>query len=145
MVDITTTITIRRPLQEVAVYAANPDYAPEWYENIKSVEWKTDRPLQVGTRLAFIAHFLGRKLAYEYQVVTYRPGEILVMQTSQGPFPMQTTYQWNAIDSNNTSMLLRNTGRPSGFSGLFAPFMSIAMRMANQKDLKRLKSLLEQH
>jgi hypothetical protein len=40
-------------------------------------------------------------------------------------------------------MMLRNRGEPSGFSGVAAPLMAVAMKRANAKDLKRLKKLLE--
>jgi hypothetical protein len=40
-------------------------------------------------------------------------------------------------------MRLRNRGKPSGFSRLLAPFMGIAVRRANRKDLERLQELLE--
>src|SRR5918997_2645185 len=127
-VDVVTETVIRRPVAEVAAYAADPTNAPEWYVNIASVEWQTPPPVAVGSRMAFVARFLGRRLAYTYEVVDLVPGERLVMRTAQGPFPMETTYTWEALDEGATRMTLRNRGRPSGFTGLAAPFMAAAMR-----------------
>jgi uncharacterized protein YndB with AHSA1/START domain len=143
-VDVLTETVIRRPRDEVAGYAGDPSHAPEWYANIDSVEWRTPPPLGVGSRLDFVARFLGRRLAYTYEVVEHVPGERLVMRTAQGPFPMETTYTWDAVDAASTRMTLRNRGRPSGFSALVAPVMAVAIRRANKADLARLRGLLEQ-
>ena len=142
-VDVLTEIEIGRPRDEVATFAADPSLAPSWYVNIKAVEWKTPPPLQVGSQLAFVAHFLGRRLAYTYEIVELVPFERLVMRTSEGPFPMETTYAWEALGPDSTRMTLRNRGEPSGFSKLIAPLMAVAMRRANRQDLARLKALLE--
>src|SRR5262245_12286949 len=142
-VDVVTETTIDRPCAEVASYAGNPDNAPAWYVNIKSVEWKTTPPVGVGSRLAFVAQFLGRRLAYTYEIVELVPGARLVMRTAEGPFPMETTYTWTAEGETRTRMTLRNRGEPSGFGKLAAPFMAAAMRRANRKDLARLKAVLE--
>ncbi len=143
-VDVITETVIRRELDVVAAFAADPDNVPAWYVNIQSVEWKTPRPLTVGSRVAFVARFLGRRLAYTYEIVEWLPTERFVMRTSEGPFPMETTYTWQATPDGATRMTLRNRGTPSGFSKIVAPFMEIAMRSANRKDLERLKRLLEQ-
>ncbi len=142
-VDVLTQTVIDRPASEVAAYAGDPSNAPTWYANIKSIDWKTPPPMGVGSKLAFVARFLGRTLAYTYEVVDLVPGERLVMRTAQGPFPMETTYTWEQAGAGKTRMTLRNRGEPSGFSRLAGPLMAAAMRRANQKDLAKLKTILE--
>jgi hypothetical protein len=160
MVDVLTEIIINKPVDVVAEYAANPDNAPEWYVNINSVEWKSAKPLTVGSQIAFKAQFLGRQLSYTYQIVAFVPLQKLIMRTAEGPFPMETTYTWESVDNGQTRMMettytwesvdngqtrmtLRNAGKPAGFSNLFAPFIAMFMRKANIKDLKKLKEIIE--
>lgn len=142
-VDVLTEIEIDRPRNEVAAYASDPDNATAWYVNIESVDWKSDPPLAVGSRIAFLARFLGRRLAYTYEVHEFVPGERLVMRTDEGPFPFETTYRWTDTGTGGTRMTLRNRGQPSGFAKIAAPMMTAAMRRANRKDLERLKEILE--
>jgi uncharacterized membrane protein len=142
-VDVRTEVEIGRPRDEVAAYAADPENAPAWYENIESVEWASEPPLAVGSRIAFVARFLGRRLAYTYEVTAFEPGELLVMSTADGPFPMETTYTWCDAADGRTTMTLRNCGEPAGFSRVAAPLLAGAMRRANRKDLARLKEILE--
>jgi len=142
-VDVVTEIVIARPRDQVAAFAAEPDNAVRWYENIESIEWETPRPLAIGSRLAFVARFLGRRLVYTYQVREDVPGERFVMATAEGPFPMETTYEWHDAAGGGTRMTLRNRGEPSGFASVAAPLMARAMRRANRKDLQALKDLLE--
>jgi uncharacterized membrane protein len=142
-VDVTTEVVIDRPRVEVAAFAADVDVATRWYENIKAVEWQTSPPLAVGSRVAFVAQFLGRRLAYTYEIRAHVPGERLVMSTAQGPFPMETTYTWEDAPGGGTRMTLRNRGNPAGFKRIAAPFMARAVRRANRRDLARLKQILE--
>lgn len=160
-VDVLTETVIRRPREQVAAFSGDPTNAPRWYRNIASVTWQTEPPVRIGSRMDFVATFLGRTLRYTYEITELVPGERLVMRTADGPFPMQTTYTWAdvpeaggsaargaaeggaAAGSGATRMTLRNTGRPSGFARVGRPMMVAAMRRANTHDLAALKTLLE--
>ncbi len=84
-VDVMTEIEIARPRAEVAAYAMDPDNATKWYRNIKQVKWETPKPLQIGSRLAFIAEFLGRTIAYTYEVIEIAPGDAIRDGNFRGP------------------------------------------------------------
>jgi uncharacterized membrane protein len=142
-VDVLTEVVIDRPCPEVAAFSGDPDHAPLWYANIKSVRWETVPPPQVGSRMAFVAQFLGRQISYTYEIVELQPDRTLVMSTAEGPFPMETTYTWEPAGPGSTRMTLRNRGEPSGFGKMAGPVMAAAIRRANQKDLGRLKRLME--
>jgi len=141
-VDVVTEIEIARPRAEVAAYASDPDRAPEWYENIASVAWETPRPLAVGSRIAFVARFLGRTLSYTYEV-REMSDERFVMSTAEGPFPMETTYSWEDAGAGAATMTIRNRGEPAGFAKVGAPLMARAIGRANRADLDRLRQILE--
>ena len=142
-VDILSEVVINRPQAEVSAYVSDPTNVPEWYINVKSVEWQTSLPLREGSEIAFAAYFLGRHLDYIYDVIELLPNEKLVMQTSEGPFKMETTYTWETTSNGNTRMTLRNRGTLNGFSAWVTPFITLAMRNANLQDLAQLKQVLE--
>lgn len=142
-VDVVVESLINRPVDEVSAFAGDPSHAPEWYANIKRIEWQTEPPMRIGSRVAFVALFLGRQLEYVYEIVEHVPGERLVMQSDGKPFPMRTTYTWKPVGGGQTRMTLRKSGQPSGFAAIGAKAMARAMRRATTKDLARLKALLE--
>lgn len=144
-VDVTTEITIARPLSEVWAYAVDPGTAPQWYANIDSVDVVTEPPLRLGSRMTFRARFLGRVLTYTYEVVELDLERAFTMTTHERPFPMTTTYRFATVEPNLTRMALRDHGEPRGFGAMAAPLMVGAMRRANRADLARLKQVLERH
>ena len=141
-VDVTTETVVARPRAEVAAFATDPRNAPRWYANIRAVEMLTDPPVLVGSRMRFVAAFLGRTITYTYEVLELEPGERMTMSTASGPFPMTTTYVFEDA-ADGTRMTLRNHGSPRGFGAVAAPVMRRAIERANRKDLRAIKTLLE--
>lgn len=141
--DVTVSTEIARPRAAVSAYAADPDHDPVWYANIREVTWHTPRPLVLGSRVARVARFLGRRMAYTYEVVAFVPGERVHMRADDGPFPMNTEYRWEDGPSGGTRMFLRNFGGPTGVMALATPLMAGQIRRETTADLARLKALLE--
>jgi uncharacterized membrane protein len=142
-IDVIADVVVASTVDAVAAYAANPDNAPQWQENVESVEWITDRPLQVGSRLAFVAWFRKQKLSFTYEVTAWEPGRLLVMRTMDGPYRLETTYRWTLVREGYTRMTLRNRGEVPGVPRLLGPFLSWAMRRMIGDDLHRLRERLE--
>ena len=142
-VDVTTEIEIDRPRAEWPRSHPTP--------TARSTDTRTPRrspsrrrgPRVEGSRVTFEARFLGRRLRYTYEIRELVPEERLVMSTSEGAFPMETTYTWADTPEGGTRMTLRNRGEPSRFASIAAPAMAAAMRRANRKDLRTLKAILE--
>lgn len=142
-VDVEVHTTIDLPRRDVATYCCDPATVTTWNANIRAVQWDSDSPVAVGTRLHFTSGFLGRALEYTYEVVELVAAERLVMRSDRGAFLMETTYLWADDEHGGTWMTVRNRGEPTAFAGLPAPLVATAVRRATEKDLARLKSILE--
>ncbi|TIP30977.1 MAG: hypothetical protein E5X92_01445 [Mesorhizobium sp.] len=56
---------------------------------------------------------------------------------------METSYTWRDSGEGRTHMTLRNRGSPAGFSRLMTPLIAVAVRRSTDRDLLRLKNILE--
>lgn len=142
-IEVRVETTIGAPRAKVAEYVVDPETAPEWYENITSAEWKSEKPLRVGSRIGFTANFLGKQMKYTYEVREFIPGEKLVMEAVDSPMAMQTTYLFADGGAGKTRFTLINCGKQSKYFGFLSPIMSIAMKKAMTKNLRDLKRIME--
>ncbi len=141
-VRVSSAIEIERPRSEVAAFAIDPARACEWYGDVKHVKWN-GQPVAVGSRLAFVAAFLGKESDYIYEVTELVPGERYAMTRAEGPFPMETVFWWEDVGEGGTRMTLQSSGQPTGLSLLLAPLLRSSMKRSGRKDLARLKTILE--
>jgi len=134
--------TIRRPRDEVAAYAMNPDNDRAWIGALTEVKVLTDGPIGEGTRVERVARFLGKRIAYVNEIVEYAPPERLRMQSVKAPFPMTVDYEF-VEDDGGTVVRSRAGGDASGFYRLAGPILDRAVRKGVASDLARLKAILE--
>jgi uncharacterized membrane protein len=142
-IDITAGVAIRAPLREVADYMIDPAHDPEWIGGVGEVRMETPPPLAVGSRVARVASFLRRRVEYVNEVVELDPDRVLDMRSVRAPFPMRVTYSFEARGADGTIVRNRVRGAPGGFFALFGPFLAPMVKRSVQKDLERLRDLLE--
>jgi polyketide cyclase/dehydrase/lipid transport protein len=143
-VDVSSEIVIRRSRNDVAAYSANPDNAPAWYVNIKSVEWKMPPPSSGWFQSSLCRPFSGATVKVHLRDYRIHSRGATSNAHSGGTIPDGDDLYLESTADGNTHMTLRNRGDPAGFASLVAPLMSLAMRRANRKDLTWLRQLLEQ-
>ena len=141
-VDVIAEVVIQRPRDQVATYAMDPQYEPEWISGIRESRMLTDPPLGEGTRVHRVARFLGRRIEYILEVSEYDPEHRLAMRSVKSPFPMRVTYEFEEVGSG-TRARIHVQGGPDGLLGLVGPLLAMGVRRNISRDLKNLKSLLE--
>ncbi len=127
--------------QTVAAFATDPANDRDWIGGVREAKKLTEGPVGVGTRVARVADFLGRRFRYTLEVIEMERDQKIVMTTSS-PFPMTIVYEFEGA-GRHTLMRIRVSGEPKGFfrlGGLFLPGM---VRKNVMKDLDRLKQRLE--
>lgn len=142
-VYVTTDIFINRPKADVAAYVMDTKNTPSWIDGVNAVEWITEQPLQVGSKISFIPRYLGKTFEATYEVVRLRADKELVLRTGKGPFPRETTILWETTSNGGTKMTVKSRGEPTDLFKLFTPYITNSLRRSSKKYLVQLKLQLE--
>jgi len=142
-IDITAEVAIRRPLDEVAAYMIDPAHDPTWIGGVREVRMETPPPLGPGSRVARVAYFLRRRVEYVNEVTELDPRRVLDMRSVKAPFPMRITYSFEDGAAAATVVRNRVRGDPGGVFALLGPLLAPMVRRSVQRDLERLRDVLE--
>ncbi|HEV3376893.1 MAG TPA: SRPBCC family protein [Thermoleophilaceae bacterium] len=139
-IDVLAEVQVRRPREQVAAYMTDPANDPEWIGGLREARLVGDGPVREGSRVARVASFLGRRVEYLNEITRLEPG-VLEMRSVQAPFPMHITYTFEPHDGGT---VVRNHVRGGGgWLSLGSPAFAPLVRRSVQKDLERLRDVLE--
>ena len=141
--DVFAEVRIERPRAVVAAYALDPRHDTEWVANIREARVLGDPATGVGSRVARVATFLGRRVEYVLEVREHEPLARSRMVSVAGPFPMDVAYEFEDAAPGATLARIRLRGDATGFFRLAAPLLAAASGRAIRKDLEALKRLME--
>jgi Polyketide cyclase / dehydrase and lipid transport len=140
---VTAHIEIQRDSKAVAAYAFEPANDPIWIGGISQAKLLTPQPIGTGTQVQRRAKFLGRSIDYILEVRTLEPDHLMAMESIKSPFPMNVTYQFDALDTGATLATIRVQGTARSFYGLADFLMAPMVKRNLHNDLRRLKAKME--
>ncbi|MGH2819791.1 MAG: SRPBCC family protein [Actinomycetota bacterium] len=140
--DVTAEIRIARRRDAVAAFAMEAENDPRWIGGISEVRRLTDPPTGPGTRVERVASFLGRRIEYVMEVVSYEPPARIELRSVKGPFPMVVTYEFDER-GEATLARVRVRGSSDGFYRVTGPLLARAVGRSIARDVRNLRALLE--
>jgi hypothetical protein len=142
-IDVTATVVIARPREEVAAFVVDPGNDLAWIRALTSSRKVTEGDVGVGTQVERVAKMMGRSMPYTTNIEALESGKHVAMRTVEGPFLMLVDYRFEDASAGSTAVSVRNRG---GEGWMFRLFGWAIGRMVNGKvtgDLKQLKRVLE--
>ena len=145
MPQVTYSITIERPLDQVWDFLTNLENTPKWDIGVRETRVTSQGLAGLGTTFQNIGPFLGRESVRDYEVTTYDP-QRKVSVTLRTPSKVirraEVTYAFDAVP-NGTRLTFVGLIE---FAGMFKVLQPIITRRAEEDgrgDLANLKKLLE--
>ena len=140
-IDVTAELVINLPREKVAAFVTEPANDPVWIGGIVEAKMLTEPPVQVGTKVARVAKFMGKRMHYTPEVVAYEPDALVAMR-AESPFAMTIRYEFEDADGG-TLTRIRVHGDGTGFFRLAGPLLSRMVMRNVYRDLRSLKGILE--
>jgi uncharacterized membrane protein len=144
MFTIETSIEIRRPVEAVFAFVADPHNEPLWERTVQEARVTPDGPPAVGTRVTKVGSFLGLKLEVTNEITALEPNRELGIKGISGPASasMEGTFRFEAV-GESTRLSFISQIETGGLFKMAGPLLASQARKQVEADLQRLKELLE--
>ena len=143
MIDVSTSIEIDRPADEVFAFVGEFPNNPRWQRGQVSARWTTDPPLRVGSTYEQHARFLGRDVINAFEVIEVEPGRRVRFTSRGGTFPLTITRTVEELGPSRARFTERAEGEPGRYFRIAEPLLRRMVERTIRRDFPVLKALLE--
>jgi len=132
------TIVISRPVDVVFDYVINLSNDAQWRTGVRESGWQSGEPVGPGA----IGYTCVGNVKVEWRVISYIPGESVAWEYISGPLKGRGGYRLVPVD-RGTQFTMAADAEPSGWLKLLGPVFTWMVRRQNQRDVERLRDILE--
>ena len=145
MQPVVVSVEIDRPAEEVFAYLDDVENNPRWLRGMRSCNWTTPPPAQVGSRYEQTAAFLGKEIRTSFEVTAREPGRLVTITSQEGSsFPITVTREVTPRGPSRCRVTETLESDPSGFYRIAGTLLGAMVRRRIQRDYRTLKATLEQ-
>lgn len=142
MTEVTVSVEINRPPDQVFAYIADMANNPSWQKGMRECRWTSEPPLRLGSTYDQVARFLGRDIVNSFEVTEFVAGETIRIQSTAGAMPLDITRSVEPVGvTSRVSAAVK--GDPPFPMKLFGPLLNMMVRRSIEADYRRLKDVLE--
>lgn len=142
---IKASIIINKPVDEVFAYVTDVKTWPFWESGLLEAEQTSDGPLNVGTTFRGMNQALGQRMEWTSEVTNYIPYKSWGQKIVSKSWSTEESLAFEPFQGSTTKFSLVSELDMCGLLRLFAPFVARKMQKQIEKNLVRLKDILEAH
>ena len=136
--DVSVERTIHAAPEKVAAFMFDPAKESQWVDDALAVEVLTPAPFGVGSRVRREGGFLGHKIAWTAEVTEFDPGHRIRMNTLEGTFHGDVTYEVRPTAGGSIALV-----HCRGGGNLPVPGMGWMVKRQVEDDLKKLAAVIQ--
>ena len=143
--QISESIIIERPLEEVFSVLTDFSQEPRWRSAIKEVRY-LDEPGEgeslAGLKIQYISRFIGKRITSTVRITEYERNQLLAYETISGPIKVRGRDTFEPLNGK-TRLTINHQGRLKGLFRIAEPLLSKIAARGICSDLKNFKKFVE--
>lgn len=142
MMELSCSIVINRPVEEVFSYMTDAKNLSNWMSELVEAKQTSEGPVGVGTTISAVANVLGRRIENIQEVTAYEPNGKFAIKAISGPAINEDKFSLESV-AEGTKVTRTTKGEVGGFFRMAEPLVVRMLTRQFETNFANLKDLLE--
>lgn len=142
MIQVETSVTIRRPIEDVFDYVSHIENCTEWVPLVVDARQVSPGPLGEGTVVMEVLNMPFRRVELEWRVTAYDPPRLCRFESSSSISDTASTFNLTPVDGG-TQLNYQVESEPKGMFKLIDPLLNRISQSQRKQLIAKIKANLE--
>lgn len=142
MINLTTSILVYRPIQQVFDFISTAENDFEWQYGTLASAQVSEGATRIGAFFRSVGHLMGRRIQGTYEVTEYEANKTYGFKSHTGPLQLQTLYTFE-IAQGSTKVSVSTQANAVNFFKIPESILEKQLKKQLKENLVMLKGILE--